>query len=58
MYGAIGAHEMILDNLFASFGGVGTSAALFAIIAFISAPAVSSVACPMNPLRRMQPRGR
>ncbi len=53
---------MILDNLFASFGGVGTSAALLAIIAFISAPALSAVACPaacpMNQLRRMQPRGR
>ena len=49
---------MILDNLFASFGGVGTSAALFAILAFVSAPAVGAVACPMTQLRRIQPRGR
>jgi len=49
---------MILDNLFASFGGVGTAAALFSIIAFISAPALSAIACPMSPLRKLQPRGR
>lgn len=49
---------MILDNLFASFGGVGTAAALFSIIAFLSAPAVGAVACPMSPLRKIHPRGR
>ncbi len=49
---------MILDNLFASFGGVGTAAALMGILALIGVPAVGSVACPMSQLRRMQPRGR
>lgn len=49
---------MILDNLFASFGGVGTAAALFAILAFLSAPAAGAIACPMSPLRKLQPRGR
>ena len=49
---------MILDNLFTSFGGVGTAAALFSIIALFSAPAVGAIACPMSALRRIQPRGR
>jgi len=49
---------MILDNLFVSFGGVGTAAALFAILAFLGVPAVGAVACPMSALRRIQPRGR
>lgn len=49
---------MILDNLFATFGGVGTAGALLAILTLIGAPAVGAVACPMSQLRRLQPRGR
>jgi hypothetical protein len=49
---------MLLDNLFTMIGGVGTSAALFGILAFIGVPAVGAVACPFSALRRMQPRGR
>lgn len=49
---------MILDNLFASFGALGTSMALFSILALLGMPAVGAVACPMNPLRKLQPRGR
>jgi hypothetical protein len=49
---------MILDNLFGMLGGTGTAAVLFAILAFVGTPAVSSVACPTNALRKIQPRGR
>lgn len=49
---------MILDNLFGLLGGTGTAAIMFAILAFVGAPAFSSVACPSNALRRLQPRGR
>ena len=49
---------MILDNLFGMLGGTGTAAIMFAILAFVGAPAVGSVACPSNALRRLQPRGR
>jgi hypothetical protein len=49
---------MILDNLFGMLGGTGTAAIMFAILAFVGAPAFSSVACPTNHLRRLQPRGR
>ena len=49
---------MLLDNLFAALGGVGTAAALFVILAFIGTPAIGAVACPSSALRRLQPRGR
>jgi len=49
---------MILDNLFGLLGGTGTAAVMFTILAFIGAPAFTSVACPTNALRRIQPRGR
>ena len=49
---------MILDNLFGMLGGTGTAAIMFAILAFVGAPAMSAVACPSNALRRLQPRGR
>lgn len=51
-------NDMILDNLFSTFGGVGTAAALMAVLALIGTPAIGAVACPTNALRRMQPRGR
>ena len=49
---------MILDNLFNTLGGVGTAMLMFAILAFVGSPAIGSVACPSNALRRLQPRGR
>ena len=49
---------MILDNLFGMLGGTGTAAVLFVILAFVGTPAVNSVACPTNALRKIQPRGR
>lgn len=49
---------MILDNLFGMLGGTGTAAIMFGILAFVGAPAFTSIACPTNPLRKMQPRGR
>jgi hypothetical protein len=49
---------MILDNLFGLLGGTGTAAVMFAILAFIGTPAMTSVACPTNALRKIQPRGR
>jgi hypothetical protein len=49
---------MILDNLFASFGSVGTASALMVILMFVGIPAVGSVVCPMSALKRIQPRGR
>lgn len=49
---------MILDNLFGLLGGTGTAAIMFGILAFVGAPALTSVACPSNALRRLQPRGR
>jgi hypothetical protein len=49
---------MILDNLFGMLGGTGTAAIMFAILAFVGAPALGAVACPATGLRRLQPRGR
>ena len=49
---------MMLDNLFSTFGGVGTAAALLAVLTLLGVPALGSVACPMSSLRRLQPRGR
>lgn len=49
---------MILDNLFSTLGGPGTAMIMFAILAFVGTPALTSVACPSSSLRRMQPRGR
>ena len=49
---------MLLDNLFSMIGSVGTAAALFGVLAFVGTPAIGAVACPLNALRRMQPRGR
>lgn len=49
---------MLLDNLFAMLGGVGTAAALVAILAFVGTPAIGAVACSSSALRRFQPRGR
>lgn len=49
---------MLLDNLFAMLGGLGTSALLCGIIAIVGAPAIGSVACPTTFLRRLQPPGR
>ena len=49
---------MILDNLFGLLGGTGPAAIMFGILAFVGAPALTSVACPSNALRRLQPRGR
>jgi hypothetical protein len=49
---------MLLDNLFSMIGGVGTSAALFGVLALMGVPAVGAIACPFSALRRMQPRGR
>ena len=48
----------MLDNLFSTLGGVGTAAALFAILAVVGTPAIGAVACPANPLRKLHPRGR
>ena len=54
----LGSDDMILDNLFTSFGGVGTAAMLVSILAFLGAPAIGAIACPMSQLRKLQPRGR
>ncbi len=48
---------MILDNLFAMLGGVGTAAMLIGILTLIGSPAIGAVACPANGLRRLE-RGR
>jgi hypothetical protein len=49
---------MMLDNLFNTLGGTGTAAVMFGILTFLGVPAFTSVACPTNALRKMQPRGR
>jgi hypothetical protein len=49
---------MILDNLFSTLGGIGTSLMMFAILAFVGTPAMASVACRSSAFCRMQPRGR
>lgn len=46
---------MLLDNLFAMMGGVGTAAALLGILAVIGVPAIGSVACPAS-FRTLQRR--
>jgi hypothetical protein len=49
---------MMLDNLFSALGGVGTAVALVVVLAILGTPAIGAVACPTNPLRKVQPRGR
>lgn len=45
---------MLLDNLFSILGMGGTSAILFAIVAFVGMPAAATVMCPKGAYVRLQ----
>ncbi|AKV03248.1 hypothetical protein AKJ09_09911 [Labilithrix luteola] len=45
---------MLLDNLFATIGTLGTAAALVGILAVVFAPAICLVVCPRGVLRATQ----